>query len=322
MIQERIVNFMPFFLTKEAKHKLVINSFITAIKIWPNYFTFFGNRGLGFGNKNCIEILQFSEINDLILRGSSRIEKFNVTFRHDILNENEKHQAIQIIKYILYSKLQTAVNQLKNDFDIFLPYMKLFNKGPFSANYESTFFKFKVNLDDLNIDEVIFPEIKLNEVISNDKRFKPYSDKYLAYEILNINKSGKKAESKSFLNAYELSLLKSYYEDMSSTKSITNYDSVFQGEGGTLDIKMTLFPKKVLQLTFLRSILTLILSIIFFCAYISFAVIVMYNNDEVWSLLPLFPGGFFGLYLGLMCRERIHVHAHTHSRLGFRVRAS
>lgn len=215
----------------------------------------------------------------------NRLENITIcSFRFDVLTDDEKNEALLISKYILSIKLQKGFDQIENDLNTFLPFMFKFNRGIFSATYSISLLNINIDITNTGIEDVKIPKFKIRELEANSK-FKKYSDKYLAYELVSINKEVNKAVSKSFLNSRDLELFFSHYEELSNGESEVNMKSSFEGEGGFLQLKAQMKPLKLLKASIILSSIKLIVTLIIIIGLISLAI---YNNLILW----LFIGGF------------------------------
>jgi hypothetical protein len=295
LMRERILSLMPKFLNDNAKHKLGIHEFMAAIKKTVKSFqssqktTFRSTRNL----KRPMDVVslfekEYEKIQALMIRN----------FRFNILTEEEKQEALKIIKYILEIKLQKAFDQIERDFNIFLPYMFKFKRGIFSANYSITLFNLKVDITNSGVEDVEIPKFKIMEIEANS-RFKEYSDKYLAYELVSINKEANKAVSNSFLNANDIALFFAHYEELSNGGSEVSMNSTFQGEGGILSLKVQMKPLKLLKTSIIISSIKLAIYFIVIITLVSLAI-----NHNLFNLL-IFGGLFFGFLALSLVNEEI-----------------
>lgn len=286
LMRERIISFMPKFLNDDAKHKLGIHEFMSTIKNTVKLFQ--SNQNSAYRNSSNLKKPQ-----DIVLIFETEYEKIQSltirNFRFDILTEEEKVEALEISKYILEIKLQKAFYQIERDFNVFLPHMIKFKRGIFSACYSITIFNLKVDITNTGIENVEIPKFNINETEANS-RFKEYSDKYLAYELVSIHKEANKAVSNSFLNAIDIQLFFSHYEELSTSESEVSMNSSFQGEGGILSLKAQMKPLKLLKISIIISSIKLA---IYFIVIIT--LVLMAINHKLFTLLifGVLFGGFF-----------------------------
>lgn len=242
LMKERIISMMPKFLNDEAKHKLGIHEFMSAIK--NTIASFERSQKTEYGNSSHLkqphEVLaifqnQYEKIQDLSIRN----------FRYNVLTEEEKEEALEISKYILKVKLQKAFDQIERDFNTFLPFMVKFWRGFFSASYSITAFNLKVDLTNAGFVDIELPKFHIDEAEANS-RFKEYSDKYLAYELVSIQKESKEAIKDSFLNSSDIQLFFEHYSELLKSDSEVSMNSTFQGEGGVLTLKAEMKSLKLL----------------------------------------------------------------------------
>ena len=294
LMKERILSLMPKFLNDNAKHKLGIHEFMASIK--NSVKSFQSSQKTTF--RNTTNLKRPQEVVSIFEKEYEKIQALTIrNFRFNILTEEEKSEALEISKYILEIKLQKAFDQIEKDFNIFLPYMFKFKRGIFSSNYSITLFNLKVDITNTSIEDVEIPKFKIKEIEANS-RFKEYSDKYLAYELLSIHKEANKAVSNSFLNANDIALFFAHYEELSNGESEVSMNSTFQGEGGILSLKAQMKPLKLLKTSIIISSIKLAIYIIVIITLVSLAI-----NHKLFTLLIL--GGFFvGIFaLNLVSEE-------------------
>lgn len=294
LMRERITSIMPIFLTDTAKHKLGIHEFMASIK--NTIKSFQKNQKLTFRHSTYIKQLQ--EVVSLFQKEHEKIQSLTIqNFRFNILTEEEKNEALEISKYILEIKLQKTFDQVERDFNIFLPYMFKFKRGLFSATYSITLLNLQVDITKTGLNDISIPKFKIKEIEANG-RFKEYSDKYLAYELVSIHKEANEAISISFLNANDIQLFFNHYEELSSGDSEVNMNSTFQGEGGVLTLKAQMKPLKLLKTSIVVSSLKLIIYFVVIITLISLLV------NHKFFLLLIFVGFSFGFpVLGIVIDE-------------------
>lgn len=294
LMKERILSLMPKFLNDNAKHKLGIHEFMASIKNTVKSFQ--SSQKTTF--RNTTNLKRPQEVVSIFEKEYEKIQALTIrNFRFNVLTEEEKEEALEISKYILEIKLQKAFDQIERDFNIFLPYMFKFKRGIFSANYLITLFNLKVDITNTGIDDIEIPKFKIKEIEANS-RFKEYSDKYLAYELVSIHKEANKAVSNSFLNANDIALFFEHYEELSNGESEVNMNSTFQGEGGILSLKAQMKPLKLLKTSIIISSIKLAIYFIVIITLVSLAI-----NHKLFTLL-IFGGFFLGIFaLNLISEE-------------------
>ncbi len=267
LMKERILYLMPKFLNENAKHKLGIHEFMASIK--NSVKSFQSSQKTTYRNTKTLK--QPREVIAIFQREYEKIQALTIRdFRFNILTEEEKNEALEISKYILKIKLQKTFDQIQRDYNIFLPYLLKFNRGDFSATFLITLFNLKVEIVNIAVDDIELPRFKIAEIEANS-RFKEYSDKYLAYELLSIHKKANEAVCNSFLNTNDMALFFEHYVALSNGKSLVNMNSTFQGEGGVLSLKVQIKPLNVLKKSLIISSFRLCIYFIVLVTLISFA---------------------------------------------------
>lgn len=295
LMKERILSFMPKFLNDDAKHKLGIHEFMASIKNTVKSFQ--SSQKSTF--RNSINIKKPQEVATIFEKEYEKIQTLTIrNFRFNVLTEEEKLEALEISKYILEIKLQKVFDQIERDFNIFLPYMFKFKRGIFSANYSISEFNLKVDITNTGLQDVEIAKFRIKEIEANS-RFKEYSNKYLAYELVSIHKDANKAVSNSFLNANDIQLFFTHYEELSNGESEVNMNSTFQGEGGILSLKAQMKPLKLLKTSIIISSLKLAITFIIAVTLVSLAI-----NHKLFTLL-IFGGFFVGIFALSLVSEEI-----------------
>jgi hypothetical protein len=265
LMKGRILALMPKFLNENARHKLGIHEFMNSIKKTVGEFE--SSQKIAF--RKSISLKRPQEIVRLFEQEYEEIQELKIPkYKFNVLSEDEKEEALEISKFIIQIKLQKAFDQIYRDFDVFLPYMPLFKRGKFIANYSITLFNINVELTNTNIQDLEIPKFRIQE-IESDSRFKEYSDKYLAYELLELHKNAEKAVSNSFLNQNDISLLFAHYEELANGESEARINSTFQGEGGILTFKAEIKPLKYLKTSIYISSIKLAIYLILIATMIS-----------------------------------------------------
>lgn len=291
----RIYKIMETLLDDNGKHRLGMNEFMMSIK--STVKSFLENQ-----KKLYSKVQNLKKTQDIIQAFNNELTKIQSLKLADvkprILTEEEKEEALEISKYILEIKLQKAFDQIERDFNVFLPYMHKFKRGIFSADYSITLFNLKVDITNTGIDDVEIPKFKIKEIDANS-RFKEYSDKYLAYELVSIHKEANNAVSNSFLNANDIELFFTHYKELSNGESQVNMNSTFQGEGGILSLKAQLKPLKLLKTSIAISSLKLAIYFIVIITLVSLSI-----NHKLFTLL-IFGGFFVGIFAFNLVSEEI-----------------
>ncbi len=281
----RIYKLMPNLLDNSAKHRLGMNEFMISIK--RTVQGYIETQRKPYANHKV-----FNKTHDVIQVFMRELEKIQsirlVVLKSYILSDEEKEEALKISKYILEVKLQQTFDQIERDFNIFLPFMFRFKGGIYSANYSITNLNIKIDIAHIGLGEIEVPRFKIKEIQASS-RFKKYSDKYLAYELVSIHHDASKSVKNSFLNSSDLQLFFIHYDRLSKGGSEVSMNSTFQGEGGVLDIKAQMKPLKVLKTSIVVSAIKLSIYFIVALTLVSWAI-----NRELFTLL------FFGsIYIGI-----------------------
>lgn len=309
--ESRILSIMPELINEDAKqrlnkireearYKLGIEEILSAIK--RTVQSYFSSQTSIYSKE---KIVSADDVVNIFHKEIERAKALQIPqqtsrFGTDniiILTEDEKSEALRISQYIVFVKLQKQFNQIEKDFNTFLPFMNGFRRGVFNAIYKISAFNLVVNITNAKFTEIKFPHLNVKEIEANS-RFKEYSDKYLAFELVNIQSESNKAIVNAFLNYNDIKVFFDQYEELSNSDSEINMKSNFNGEGGLLNIEVKMKPLKMLRTAIAKStVKILIYSIVvvglitWVCAY------------KIWVLLiygGLFLGGF---YISLVSEE-------------------
>ena len=154
-----------------------------------------------------------------------------------------------------------------------------------------------MELAQTSLKEIIVPEILIEEITANS-RFKAFSDKFLAGELININSEANKAISSAFLNAHDLDLFFNQYAELSNSISEVKMKSTFKGEGGVLDIQIQMKPSKIIRTSIAKSYSKITISTIIITWLVLIAI-----RSELFLILLLGGVLLIGFYINLMVEE-------------------
>lgn len=281
LMKGRIISLMPKFLNDDAKYKLGINDFITTIKRTVDSFWYKSNnpKYSFFSNS------RLTDFNDVVALFENDYQMINAMtidyFQYNVLNNEEMKEALEISKFILKVKLQNAFNQVKKDFETFLPFVRKFKSGTLFAKYYISYYEESLSLRDLDFHGVTLPSFEIKEIVSRTQ-YSKYCNKYLAYEMLSLNSESKIAISKSFLNEDDLSLFYSQYEELSQGESFFKMNGTFQGEGGVLELSVKMKTIKALKMSITKSVMKLIIYLLII------TLVVAWSIKQEWFLFLVF----------------------------------
>jgi hypothetical protein len=168
--------------------------------------------------------------------------------------------------------------------------MQSFDRGIFQASYAISAFNIQVGITNSQFSQVNIPRLTINE-IEVSSRFKEYSNKYLAYELINIHTQTNKAITTAFLNSNDIKLFFDHYEALSKSDNEVNMKSTFNGEGGLLNIEVKMKPIKMLKTSIAKSLVKILIYTIIVIGLTSWA-----YAYKLWPLLfigSIFTGGFY-----------------------------
>lgn len=302
--ESRILSIMPELINEkskqrlniikeEARYKLGIEELLGAIK--RTVQSYFSLQASIYSND---KIISADDILNIFHKEIDRAKTLKIpqhTSRYGtdsiiILTEDEKSEALKISQYIVSVKLQKQFNQIEKDFSTFLRFMNGFRRGVFNAVYNISAFNLKIDITSTKFTQVEFPHLIVKEIEANS-RFKDYSDKYLAYELVNIQSENNKAIVNAFLNYNDIKVFFGQYEELSKSESEINMKSKFNGEGGLLNIDVRMKPIKMLKTAIAKSAVKVLIYSIIVAGFIGWVC-----TYRIWILLiygSLFLGGFY-----------------------------
>lgn len=295
MMKERITSFMPNFLNEQAKHNLGLHEFMASIKNTVKAF----QKQQQATYSNLLNLKSPQEVFSIFEREYDKIQVLTIpNFKFNVLTEDEKEEALEISRYILEIKLQKAFEHIQRDLNIFLKYTDKFKRGIFSASYSTKQLNIKVDMTNklvYNFENLTFTN---NESEANS-RFKEYSDKYLAYELVSLYKESNKAYSHSFLNENDIQLFLDHFLELSNGENEVSMNSTFEGEGGILLIKANIKPLKLLKTLMLKSYINLVIY------FILIAIFVLYVVNNINFNLLIFGSLIGGILAYSLVSEEI-----------------
>lgn len=301
--QDRILSIMPELLNEkaketlntikeEARYKLGIEEVVGGIKRTVQAH-FYNQRSLYSKDK----IQSNIDIQLIFQKEIDRAKQLNLVGPFYILDNSERAEVINISKYIVYIKLQKQLEQIEKDFNTFVPFMQLVKRGIFSATYTINALNISVDIAKNVFNKIRVPDILVDEIVANS-RFKEFSEKFLANELVTINSDANKAVSNSFLNAHDIQLFFDHYDELSLSNSEVNMKSSFKGESGSVNIQIQMKPIKMLKTSIAKSI-----SKITVYTIIAGGLVLVAIRNEWFP--TLFIGGLFvaGFYVSLLYEE-------------------
>lgn len=280
LMESRILETMPKFLTPNAKEQLSLNDFSSSIKKSIKLFEKKQkSRSYKFDNLSDIELILEVFEKEINIINNLTLEKTRFGF----LSLDEKIEAENIVKYILKLKLQTVYDQLRNDLNIILPFLGKVTRGKFLIQYLLNELNFSFTLKNIRLINIEFPAFKINNIQSKS-RFKVYANKYLAYEMLAIHDKAISRKPDGLINHIDLNTFFNQYEKFIDNDNEVKMNSLFRGEAGRLIINAHVIPIKLLNLSIVKSIYKIL-----FITIIVILVIAFFIVYDAWIMIfPLY----------------------------------
>lgn len=309
--EKRILSIMPSLLTEDAKQRLSVikeearykfgiqETLETIKKTVANFF----QMQKTLYSKNKIESSQniadvFS--NEIDRAKNLKIDKQTYIGKIEkfyVLNNEEELDVLQVSKHIIFVKLKKQFDQIARDFNIFIPYMLLNRRGVFDAVFHVTDLNINVDIANIHLDEIAVPALWISDIGANS-RFKKYSEKYLAYEIVTLRNEANKAASSSFLSENDINIFFEHYRKLFHSDSEVKMSSTFIGEGGILSINVQMKSLKTMTAAIAKAIINC-----FIYSAVLFSFVIVSINNKWYPIL--FIGGIFGVvfYISLIAEE-------------------
>lgn len=300
---DRIVSIMPDLLNEKAKNNLEkireearynqgLEDLVSGIK--QTVYSYFYNQSLIYKKE---EIFSNEDLNKIFSREINRANEVKNNYHSYVLNEIERNEMLSISKYIIFTKLKNQIEQISRDFNLFIPYIQNIRQGNIYARFYIRSFDLTIDPYKIKYYEINVPEIILDKINSHSQ-YKEISDKYLANELVQINRESNLAKSEALLNAYDLELFSSHYMKILQSDNEAKLKYSFEGESGKLYIQASIKSIKVLKTSLTKSIVKIILSITIVAFIIYYALI------NGLFLIILLLGIFVGkLYFSFLFEE-------------------
>jgi hypothetical protein len=301
--EERIFTIMPDYLNekaletlnqikKDAIQKLGVEEVNDGVKRTVNSFFRFQQH-----NYSSYQIKSTEDIHILFDLEVKRAYNLNLVGPFCILDDNERKELEQLSKYIVLEKLQYKMRQIQNDLNTVIPLLSLIQNGNINSYYNIYIFNLKINLVNFDFTEVKVPEVAFEDIVSNN-RFKEYYDKIMVNKLIDINFNHKKVSSNAFLNKNDITLFINHYNEISNRNMEIITSSIFQGEGGEVNINIKMKPIMSLKIGIFKSLSKILLYTIILFVFFTFTIV---NN---WIAVILYIGIILvGFYIGLVQTE-------------------
>ena len=201
LMQSRIMDVMPKYLTVKAKEKLGLHEFLSTIKNIVQR-----NDLKGTYRKDTINT--FDAFVEAIKLELENINKIEIPYlRYNMIGKREKKEVLNISKYILKVKLQSIYKHITKDIETVSPYFKTNTLDRFNISYTASFGKHELKLENKELGRTTFPKFELNEIKSNNQ-YDLYAEKYLAYELKEIHHKRNKGVVEGYLTTTDMDIFK------------------------------------------------------------------------------------------------------------------
>ena len=238
LMRERIVLMTFNNLSDEAKFKLGVYEFMSSIKANVKSFQIRQNYNFKYKRRINRQADLIEMFKSEILRIDGYKEK---TSKYSVLNKEEKFEALEISKYIMRLKLNVFMKLIESDFELFSGYLELFSKLGVSAYYFIATYNVDIDILEISINDLRFSFGTMSE-LSIETKYRPYADKFLAYEMIEIQNQKNKAVFKSKLSQKEIDSFILKYKELLTGKYEVEMKSDFESECGVLKLSTKVVP--------------------------------------------------------------------------------
>ena len=298
---DRIVHLMESCLNEPAKKQLeqikeesrfqfgiqeTLNTIKKTVSVFFSSQTnlYKGSSNFGFTIHSTKDILNFyklelNRVKDLKIRNDNVFEKIYVLD-------------------IIYTKLKIQFENILKDIDIFFDSNIFTFKGINSFLYQFNGSKNKINLIKFEYSKVDFDYFISNEIETNSK-YKLFADNYLLEELANIEGQIDKDSVIRHLNDIDLAIFKTTTQKLIDADKDFESNTIFNGSGGILIIKIDYKSIKNLK----NKLIIKYLGTAIFMLIILFIYYLFYINDHFG--VAIFLTFVFGSIFGFLVQEQI-----------------
>jgi len=294
LMEERILDVMPNFLSKDARNKLIIRDELIRIREEERKY----KLGLDEFLRTIKRIVQSNQLKRSSyqkVNSISTFEAFVETIRDELdkiknidiedlslyyNTDEERKEILNIAKYVLKIKLQSTYKHLKNDIELVSPYFKKNEFDRFKISYKASFGIHDIKFSNTELKEVKFPTFDLRNIISNNK-YNEFAEKYLANELKDIFYKRNDNVVDGFLTTTDINIFLSKYLELKKNQDCeVKMNGEFNGEIGILTMSAQYIPPKFLDVEINKKRFAAGLKIL-----IPTLILIWIGESDSWNLL-------------------------------------
>ena len=258
----RLYTVMENNLTEASRLKLGRIEFFRIIKSLVNEFC---KKQTSLYNGRIFK--NVSELNKFFQDETTRINQYDLTKNEIkdilqkiiILTEKERDEAFEISELLCSLKLETQIDQIRRDIATFSPFLENNRIPNLNSNYKISSYQINLDIKNINCEDILKPEF--DEVnLKYQSKYKDFIDKYLANELIELNKSSNEKSIRNMMNQIDL---RDFFENIQSLKGSKIQHSLnytFFGEGGELHLDLVLRHYTVVITEMAKSVLYILLA--------------------------------------------------------------
>jgi len=248
LMESRILDVMPKFLTNEAKEKLGLHEFLSSIKT-----TVKNNQQEPTYKKQLIK-----SIGDFVDTIIIELKKINLIelphLRYNVLGEQEKKEILNISKYILKVKLQSIYGHVTKDIEVISPYFIKNELDRFNISYIATFGQYELNFENEELGKTKFPNFEIN-AIKTDNQYNIFAQKYLAYELKEVFNKRDSGIVTGYCTTTDIDIFLNKYLKLKKNQDFEiNMKAKFKGEIGELNMSIHYIPPKLITIEICKKV--------------------------------------------------------------------
>jgi len=294
LMEERILDVMPNFLSKDARNKLIIRDELIRIREEERKY----KLGLDEFLRTIKRIVQSNQLKRSSyqkVNSISTFEAFVETIRDELdkiknidiedlslyyNTDEERKEILNIAKYVLKIKLQSTYKHLMNDIELVSPYFKKNEFDRFKISYKASFGIHDIKFSNTELKEVKFPTFDLRNIISNNK-YNEFAEKYLANELKDIFYKRNDNVVDGFLTTTDINIFLSKYLELKKNQDCeVKMNGEFNGEIGILTMSAQYIPPKFLDVEINKKRFAAGLKIL-----IPTLILIWIGESDSWNLL-------------------------------------
>lgn len=257
----RIATLVRNNLTDSSRLKLGRIEFFRVIKSLLN--DFFIDQKLCYKRE---KIKNINDLNNIFKSELTRNKKFdslkyetkNIIEKLRVLNDDEKKEAIEVADLIRNIKLETQINHIIGDLKTFIPFFSNNNLPSLKCIYKIEAFNLSIDIENISNNDIITPDFNETTFLYKSK-YKRFVDKYLANELVELNKESNIKSFRNDINKFELTEFLNNVKRLKESKERHEIKCTFFGEGGELNLELVIRHQTLILTEIAKALLYFIL---------------------------------------------------------------